>query len=149
MIIKALVEMPMGTKYKYEYDKDGRPMIDRVLNQRIPCNYGYIESTLAGDGDPLDIMIISEDPIPSMTRVQVELIGVFRCTDKGRQDDKLVGILVGTSGLSFVRELNAIKRYLKTYKEGFIIEEYYRSAQKAVDILNDSKEAFLHLGDYT
>lgn len=117
MKIKAIIEIPKDSKYKYEF-KDNRLVLDRVLNQSIPYNYGYIPDTLCEDNDPLDIFIISNKPIPSLTEVTVELIGGFICKDRDQQDDKLIGILVGED---IYPNIVSISQYLKTYKSDFKI----------------------------
>ena len=64
-MVNAIIEIPVGTKNKYEVDKEnGRVKLDRVLYSAMtyPAEYGYIEDTLAGDGDPLDILVISSEP---------------------------------------------------------------------------------------
>lgn len=146
MIIKAIIEMPKNSNYKYEVDKEtGRLTIDRVLSVSIPCNYGYTPATLADDSDPLDVMVISQHPIVPLTEVDVRIIGVFKCKDKGRQDDKLVGILKGEFDAHY-GYLDDIEDYLRTYKKGFVVESYgYTPVAEEVyqQALNDYAEACL------
>lgn len=131
MIITAIVEMSKGSKYKYEYNKAVNQLVlDRPINQEIPHNYGYIDNTLAPDGDPLDIFIITDAPIPPLTRVFVKVIGAYLCKDGGVSDDKIIGVILDDPSVatkSFVKDygtglyfsLEDVLTYLKTYKKGF------------------------------
>lgn len=116
MKLKAIIEIPTGSKYKYEI-KDGILTLDRVSNQKIPCNYGYLENTLADDSDALDLFIISSQPLEVGSRVEVTLLGGFKCSDNGISDDKLVGMLVGEENV--YPRIDLIKSYLETYKKDF------------------------------
>jgi inorganic pyrophosphatase len=136
----AVVEIPQGSYYKYEQDKkDGSLVLDRPLNQPVPYNYGFIPGTLCGDGDPLDVFILSDDPIYPLTKVRVTLVGVLRCTDNGHEDDKLLAVIAGekehTSGM------HIIMRYLQTYKTGFVINEV-GDKDKALEVYNNSVEMY-------
>jgi inorganic pyrophosphatase len=120
--VNAIVEMPKGSSYKYEVNKeDGGLKLDRPLNQSIPFNYGFIPETLCQDGDPLDVFVLSHHPIPPLTKVEVNILGVLKCTDNGIEDDKLVASLVGEEGteVSLVNSIPYILTYLNTYKSGF------------------------------
>lgn len=122
-MMTAIVEIPKGSQYKYELN-GVRLSIDRVLNQRVPANYGYIEGLkLAPDGDALDVFILSRDPIVPLARMSIEIKGIFYCMDKGLEDDKVVATIAGDTYLqanwSFL--LAEIDQYLSTYKENFIV----------------------------
>lgn len=139
--IKAIVEMPRGSCYKYEVNKDnGALRLDRPLNQSIPHNYGYVPGTLSKDGDPLDVFIVSKHPITALTEVEVEIIGVLKCTDGGVEDDKLLAVLPNEyKNEAYVEEsIREIADYLSTYKEGFVIEQFEK-AGRAVQVYSLSK----------
>jgi inorganic pyrophosphatase len=120
MIFKAVIEMPMNTRHKYEI-KDGILSLDRVLSIPTPVNYGYIDNTLAADGDPIDVFVAAKESIPPGCHVAVRLIGMFYCTDNGIEDNKIVGRLVGTNeGIP----LESIRDYLEKYKPGFEVTGY-------------------------
>src|SRR5437868_11382710 len=94
--VEAIVEIPKGSFYKYEIDKDdGNLVLDRPMNQSIPYNYGFIPETLCGDGDPLDVFIVSYHPIPPLTKVEVVIVGVLKCIDNGEEDDKIIAMIAG------------------------------------------------------
>ncbi len=89
----AFVEIPAGSRNKYEYDPElGGIVLDRRLftSMTYPADYGFIEGTLAPDGDPLDVLILASDPTFPGCRVRVRPIGVFGMTDEKGPDEKLV-----------------------------------------------------------
>lgn len=125
MILKATIEMPTNTNYKYEIDDQGTLHLDRVLEIKTPANYGFIEHTLAMDGDPLDVFVISKTPIISKSSVNVHILGVIKCIDQGIEDHKLIGTLIGESyfEIELFAQISAINTYLNKYKEGFEVLE--------------------------
>lgn len=122
MKLKAVIEIPMGSRYKYEVHRD-KLVLDRPLNQPIPHNYGYIPLTLCDDGDCLDVFVVSKYPIQSRAKVEVEILGMFECTDGSVSDPKLVGYLAGEQCDIFA-EKEAIKKYLESYKDGFYVHSF-------------------------
>lgn len=140
MILEAIVEIPKGSKLKYEHDKEtGVLKIDRPISQAIPYNYGYIPSTLCDDKDPLDIFIIHEEAIQPLARVKVLVFGVLRCIDNGEQDDKLLATIVGDDTNATGSRL--IVNYLETYKKGFVVQEI-AGYGKALDVYNASVDMY-------
>jgi inorganic pyrophosphatase len=123
--VKAVVEMPKETRYKYEI-KDGILTVDRVLSKQVPFNYGFVPNTLANDGDPLDVFVVSFEPIQAGAAVTVDVIGGFDCVDNGAKDEKLIGVLEGEM---FPYAVEMIKEYLDTYKQGFIVERHFDLAE--------------------
>lgn len=121
MIVRAKIEMPAGTSHKYEI-KDNVIILDRVLNRSVPYNYGYIPDTLAEDNDPLDIFVISDEPIVVSALVDVVVIGLIKCTDNGERDDKIIAVVPGAD-YSKSYSMEQIKTYLKKYKKGIILED--------------------------
>ena len=85
----ALIEIPKGSKNKYELDKEtGLLKLDRVLytSTHYPASYGFIPRTYADDGDPLDVLVLCSEDIYPMTLVHVKPIGVIKMTDNGAAD---------------------------------------------------------------
>lgn len=94
---EALIEIPKGSKTKYELDKEtGLLRLDRVLytSTVYPSNYGFIPRTLAEDGDPLDVLVLCNESILPMTLVTCMPIGVIKMTDSGEQDEKIIAVPV-------------------------------------------------------
>lgn len=134
MKLQTIVEIPKNSQYKYE-EKDGKLVLDRVLNQKIPENYGYIPGTLAKDGDPLDVFIASNSPLQPLSEVTVQIIAAFKCIDSGVSDDKLIGIL-DEDNTSI--QIESIKHYLETYKKDFKIVEFVGESE-AIEIYMENK----------
>ena len=91
----AVIEIPKGSRCKYELDKyTGLLRLDRVLytSTHYPANYGFIPRTFADDGDPLDVLVLCNEPIHPLTLVRVYPIGVMRMLDDGHIDDKIIAI---------------------------------------------------------
>ena len=90
-IVTALIEIPMGSKAKYEIDKvSGMLKLDRVLFSSVyyPANYGFIPQTLGDDHDPLDILVLSQIEIQPLCLVRARVIGVMRMIDNEKATTK-------------------------------------------------------------
>jgi inorganic pyrophosphatase len=90
---EVIVEIPRGTRNKYEMDHEsGRIRLDRMLftSTRYPADYGYIEDTLADDGDPLDALVLLEEPTFPGCLIRCRAIGMFRMRDEKGADDKVL-----------------------------------------------------------
>ena len=91
----AVIEIPKGSKVKYELDKEtGLIMLDRILHTstHYPANYGLIPRTYADDNDPLDVLVLCSETLSPMTLVRCYPIGVIRMIDQGHRDDKIIAI---------------------------------------------------------
>ncbi len=91
----AVIEIPKGSKIKYELDKEtGFMKLDRILHTstHYPANYGLIPRTYADDNDPLDVLVLCSEALLPMTLVRCYPIGVIRMIDSGRHDDKIIAI---------------------------------------------------------
>jgi inorganic pyrophosphatase len=94
-VIYAIVEIPRGSRNKYEYDKStGLIKLDRVLYSSIhyPGDYGLIPGTYWGDGDPLDILVMVNQPSFPGCIIEARPIGLFRMLDKDLNDDKVLAV---------------------------------------------------------
>ena len=91
----AVVEIPKGSNKKYELDKStGMLILDRILftATHYPMNYGFIPRTYAGDGDPLDVLILCSESIQPLSLVRCFPIGVICLEDGGMSDEKIIAI---------------------------------------------------------
>jgi len=91
----AVIEIPKGTKTKYEMDKPtGMLKVDRILytSTHYPANYGFIPKTLADDGDPLDVLVLCTEQLEPMSLVECYPIGAFSMIDKDENDEKIIAI---------------------------------------------------------
>jgi inorganic pyrophosphatase len=93
----VVIEIPKGSTNKYELDKEtGLLRLDRVLYSAVyyPADYGFIPRTFCDDGDPLDALVISQEPVHPLTLVDARAIGVMRMRDEKGIDDKIVAVSV-------------------------------------------------------
>ncbi|KAF1696542.1 pyrophosphatase [Pseudoxanthomonas daejeonensis] len=88
------VEIPAGSFTKYEINEAGLLYVDRFQSMPVahPANYGSMPRTLAGDGDPLDALVLTREPLSPGVLVRFRPIGVLRMLDKGEQDEKIIGV---------------------------------------------------------
>ncbi len=96
--INVVIEIPMhGAPIKYELDKDtGAMFVDRFMSTAMyyPCNYGYIPQTLSGDGDPVDVLVVTPVPLISGVVIRCRPIGILKMTDEAGEDEKLLAVPV-------------------------------------------------------
>jgi inorganic pyrophosphatase len=155
--ITALIEIPKGTRAKYEIDKEsGLLKLDRVLfsSMYYPANYGFIPQTYCGDRDPLDIVVFSQIDFVPLCLVPSKVIGVMRMSDNGDEDDKLIAVAAGDPSVNhindisqlpqhFISELrNFFEDYKKLEKKNVIVYEFL-NREEALTILNTSLELYL------
>jgi inorganic pyrophosphatase len=94
-VITAVIEIPSGSRNKYELDKDsGLIRLDRVLFSAVhyPGDYGFIPRTLAEDGDPCDVLVLLNEQTFPGCQIDVRPIGVLRMLDRGEPDDKILAV---------------------------------------------------------
>ena len=128
MEFDVLVEIPKGQRNKYEVDHEtGRIRLDRTLftSTQYPADYGFIEDTLGQDGDPLDALVILQEPTFPGCLIECRAIGMFRMTDEAGGDDKILCIPAGDPRKSHITELDhisefdrlEIQHFFETYKD--------------------------------
>ena len=126
--IEVLVEIPRGSRNKYEYDeKRGLLRLDRTLYSSVhyPTDYGYIPGTHADDGDHLDALIIVEEPNIAPSLVIARPIGVLRMRDDKGLDDKIICVPIADPRFADIHEFRdiashwqlEIDQFFRTYKK--------------------------------
>ena len=125
MDFEAVIEIPKGSFFKYEQNKDtGVLKVDRVLSLPCPYNYGYIKNLpIQADGDPLDVFVITAEPLETLSEVKLKVWGILLCEDNGVEDNKVIAMVEGDHFRDY-DYFRTIKFYLEHYKEGFVIKEY-------------------------
>lgn len=124
----AVIEISKGEKKKYELDKEtGLLVLDRILytSTHYPANYGFIPRTLADDGDPMDVLILSSESLLPMSLVRCYPIGVITMNDNGSGDEKIIAIPYTDptyNGYKSITELPAhifeeMQHFFRVYKE--------------------------------
>jgi inorganic pyrophosphatase len=125
--VDVFVEIPRGSRAKYELDKaSGRIRLDRVLHSSVhyPADYGFVIDTLAGDGDPLDAVVIVEEPTFPGCVVPARPIGTLFMRDAKGEDEKILAVPVGDPRFDEIKTLDdlaphwrlEIETFFATYK---------------------------------
>ncbi|HEY0705486.1 MAG TPA: inorganic diphosphatase [Polyangia bacterium] len=123
----VVIEVPKGSKNKYELDKEtGFLRLDRVLYSAVhyPANYGFVPRSFCDDGDPLDALVLGQEPVYPLTMVQARAIGVMRMRDDKGIDDKIIAVNVHDPAVSDYTDrdqlpghvLRELRRFFEDYK---------------------------------
>ncbi len=126
--INVIVEINKGSHNKYEIDKEtGLIALDRVLHsaQTFPFDYGFVPQTLWEDGDALDVMILTTNPLPPGVLVRSRPIAIMHMIDSGEGDDKIIAVPIGDPRWNEIKDLSDINKH--TLKE---IEHFYSTYKK-------------------
>ncbi len=128
MEFDVTIEIPAGQRNKYEVDHEtGRIRLDRMLftSTRYPHDYGFIEDTLGEDGDPLDALVLLEEPTFPGCLIKCRAIGMFHMRDEAGGDDKVLCVPVGDPRVKHIQDLTdvsdfdrlEIQHFFETYKD--------------------------------
>lgn len=152
----AIIEIPMGSSVKYELDKTtGLIKLDRVLYSAVyyPANYGFIPQTLAEDDDPLDVLVLCQEPVVPLTLVKARAIGLMTMIDSGKRDHKVLAVAVHDPEFNGFQEaselpphrLNMLRRFFQDYKtlEGKAVEvDDMTAADFTFPVIKDALERY-------
>jgi inorganic pyrophosphatase len=126
--VEVTIEIPKGQRNKYEVDHEtGRIRLDRMLftSTRYPSDYGFIEDTLADDGDPLDALVLLEEPTFPGCLITCRVIGMFRMRDEKGLDDKVLCVPATDPRMAHLQDISdvpafdrlEIQHFFEVYKE--------------------------------
>ena len=135
-VFTVLIEIPKGSRNKYEWDEHDKAIkLDRFLFSSVayPTDYGFLPDTCAEDGDPLDVMVLVTDPTFPGCLIDVKVVGLFRMTDDGKQDDKVLCVPCNDPNWSPVTELDDISQALRNEIEHFF-SIYKQPEGKTVEV---------------
>jgi inorganic pyrophosphatase len=124
------IEIPKGQRNKYEMDHHtGRIRLDRMLftSTRYPADYGFVEETLGEDGDPLDALVLVEEPTFPGCLIRCRAIGMFRMTDEAGGDDKVICVPAGDPRMEHLRDLRHLPEFEKLEIQHFF--EVYKDLE--------------------
>ena len=138
--LDAVVEVQRGSKLKVEVCKEtGTYRCDRVVNKKYPHAYGFVPSTLAEDGDCLDVFIVSEESLPPGLTFRVKVLGGIEMMDTEEgvlvPDNKLVATVVGED---IKVNMENIRDFLATYKSGTVVSKDLMTIDEVVTTINKS-----------
>lgn len=113
MEIEVVVEIPKGTRNKYESDEKGAIWLDRLLftATRYPEDYGYVPHTLADDGDPVDALVVLEEPTFPGCHIHARPVGVFRMRDEEGSDEKVLCVPSSDPRWNHVSDVSDLPEY--------------------------------------
>lgn len=151
-VVKAIIEIPKGSKGKYEMDKNsGLLRLDRVLFSSVhyPANYGFIPRTYCDDLDPLDILVICSIDVSPMCIVQAKVIGAMEMVDGEERDDKIIAVAANDMSVNYLNNISELpphtlvelKRFFEDYKmleHKNVIVEQFMPREKAFAIILES-----------
>lgn len=133
-LVKGIIEISQGSKAKYEVDKkSGLLKLDRVVFAAFhyPINYGFIPQTLGEDGDPLDILVLSQVPIQPLCLVKTKVIGYMEMLDNGEKDEKIIAVAQGDMSVSHINSIDELPENYKLEMKHFF-SEYKTLSKKQV-----------------
>ncbi|UCD64804.1 MAG: inorganic diphosphatase [Candidatus Zixiibacteriota bacterium] len=152
----AIIEIPKGSKNKYELDKKtGLLIADRVLYSSVhyPANYGFIPQSFCEDGDPLDVLVLCQEPLTPLCIVECLPIGVITMRDEKGQDDKIIAVHANDPAYNGYRDISALpphaikelQRFFEDYKvleHKEVIVDSLRGRLDAINSINDSLKLY-------
>lgn len=154
-VIDAIIEIPMGSKNKYEICANGKIKLDRVLysSMTYPAEYGYIDKTLSPDGDPLDILVITSGATFPGCVVEAKVLGHLAAIDDGDNDYKVIAVnnvdprynhinSLYDLGEHTLREIRNFFENYKTLQDVVVQVKDYHDAPETVELIRESRKAY-------
>ena len=135
-LFNCIIEIPRGSKNKYELDKKtGLLRLDRVLysSVRYPASYGFLPQTFCDDGDPLDVLVLCQEPITPMCIVQARAIGLIQMRDDMGKDDKVIAVPLKDPEYTHVQDVRDLGPHRILEIRQFMLD-YKRLENKEVDV---------------
>src|SRR5690606_37790574 len=129
--VNAVIEIPRGSRAKYEIDKEsGLIKLDRVIyaSMYYPLNYGFIPQTLGEDGDPLDIVVLTQVSVVPLCVIPSHVIGVMQMIDRGEADEKIIAVAEEDPSVSHISNVEDLPAHLLSELRHFF--ENYKALEK-------------------
>jgi len=136
MVFEVMIEIPKGSRNKYEYDKEKKVFrLDRMLFSAVhyPSDYGFILDTLGGDGDPLDALVLIWEPTFPGCVIDAKPVGLFKMWDEKGPDEKILCVPINDPMWNQIESLDQVPQHLK--KEiGHFFDVYKELEEKKTGI---------------
>jgi inorganic pyrophosphatase len=156
LILNAVIEVPKGSKNKYELDKkSGFIKVDRVLFSSVvyPANYGFFPRTLSPDNDPLDVLVLGQEPVVPLAIVRAKPIGIMKMIDQGEIDDKIIAVHADDPEYAPYQNLSQlpphrlaeVKRFFEDYKvleHKVVVVEEFLGQDEAIKIILEAMACY-------
>ncbi len=160
-LFPVIIEVPKGSKNKYELDKkSGLVKVDRVLFSSVhyPANYGFVPQTYCDDNDPLDVLVLGQEPVTPLTIMMAKPIGLMKVIDQGAIDDKIIAVHANDPEYAYYNSIDdlpphrllEVKRFFEEYKilenkpvtvQEFLGPKEARAAvNEAIELYNQNRE---------
>lgn len=152
----VVVEIPTGSKVKYELDKEtGLMRVDRILYSAVhyPANYGFIPQTLAEDDDPIDVLVLCQEKVEPMALITARAIGLMTMVDSGKKDHKILAVASHDPAYNTFHDaselpphrLHMLRRFFQDYKtleEKKVEVDEFQSVETTWPVINDALERY-------
>ena len=137
----CVVEIPKGSKKKYELDKEtGLIILDLILytSTHYPANYGFIPRSLGDDGDPLDVLLLCSEPLEPLTLCRAYPIGVISMIDNGRNDEKIIAIPFNDPNYNIYTNIDQLPKHIFDEMRHFF--SVYKTLENKETAVNEVSE---------
>ena len=137
----CVVEIPKGSKKKYELDKEtGLIILDRILytSTHYPANYGFIPRSRGDDGDPLDVLLLCSEPLEPLTLCRAYPIGVISMIDNGRNDEKIIAIPFNDPNYNIYTNIDQLPKHIFDEMRHFF--SVYKTLENKETAVNEVSE---------
>lgn len=155
----AVIEIPKGSKVKYELDKKtGLLRVDRVLFSAVhyPANYGFLPRTYCDDGDPLDVLVLCQEAVAPLCVMRARAIGMFRMRDDKGGDDKIIAVHVDDPAYVDYTDIAQLPKHValelrrffldyKTLENKTVEVDEFEGPARANQTIREAIEAYKHL----
>ncbi len=153
----AVVEIPKGSKKKYELDKEtGLIILDRVLHTSTsyPANYGFIPRSFGDDGDPLDVLVLCTESLEPLTLVRCYPIGYISMLDDGRNDEKIIAIPFGDPAYNQYKDISELPKHIfdemlhffnvyKALEDKETVAKEVNNREAAIDVISAALDGYV------
>ncbi|MCI6502433.1 MAG: inorganic diphosphatase [Clostridia bacterium] len=147
----AVIEIEKGSKKKYELDKQtGLIILDRILytSTHYPANYGFIPRTLADDGDPMDVLVLTNESLDPLVLVRCYPIGVITMLDNGKNDEKIIAIPYSDPTYNGYHDIKELPSHIfEEMRHFFSVYKQLEGKQTAVNEVQGSEAALQIIRD--